>query len=241
MNLLAVSDLHLNPTSDTLNRSFLVFLETAQSQGDQVLILGDLFDLWFGNPDLSFPYQAPILDRMADFALKGLVMDYVEGNRDFGISKLRGKVFRDVYKDSIQVKWGDRWIHAEHGDLINLDDRQYRLWRKVIKSNATFFLIDRLPSSFLLRTALYLEKRLKSTNVRNKMQYPEQRSKDFCAKQRTSGMDIVIVGHFHVEREWEMAGEQGNMLFYNLPGWETGLRYLVIPQTNDKPYFKELK
>lgn len=241
MNLLAVSDLHLGPSSDHLNKSFLQFLDTALQNQDQILIVGDLFDLWFGQPELTFPYQITILKKMRDLASMGLIMNYVEGNRDFGIRKLEGRIFQKVSPVSLRMKWGNRWIHAEHGDLINLDDKPYRFWRGVSKSQGSFFLLDHLPSWILLRTAVFLEKKLRATNMKNKSRYPEEFSRIFYEAQFTEGADVVVVGHFHEQRELQVTTDRGNMLFYNLPGWESGFRYLVIPQTNEKPYFMELK
>ena len=46
MNLLVISDLHLSPTSEHRTNQFLDFLENAWKNQDQVLIVGDLFDLY---------------------------------------------------------------------------------------------------------------------------------------------------------------------------------------------------
>ena len=64
-------------------------------------------------------------------------------------------------------------MHLEHGDLINRNDKQYRLWRKLTKNRLLFGLIDILPSRLLLRLAESLERKLRSTNLRYKQNYPE--------------------------------------------------------------------
>ena len=108
-NLRVVSDLHLNPLSQDRNNKFLKFLEQSFSRGDQVIILGDLFDLWFGWKNLFFKFQRDIINRMNDLAESGFKMIYVEGNRDFGISALRGTVFSEVFNKEIRMKWGSRY------------------------------------------------------------------------------------------------------------------------------------
>jgi len=171
----------------------------------------------------------------------GLIMYYVEGNRDFGIAHYRGELFRDVSDTSFSMKWGERRIFAEHGDLINLEDRPYRFWRKITKNRASFFLLEHLPSFVLLRLGIYLEKRMKSTNVKYKSYYPEAHCKQFYEAQFADGNDLVVVGHFHEEREVHTKRGEKSMLFYNLPGWENGFRYLSIPQNNSSPFFVEIK
>src|SRR5262245_22602493 len=130
MNLLVLSDLHLGPLSTDRNQKFLQLLSAAHASKDEVLILGDLFDLWFGNPSLTFPFQRPILEKMQELAAAGLAMDYVEGNRDFLVSKQSGNIFRNVRENDYTRSWGSRTLYAEHGDRINLDDRPYRFFRR---------------------------------------------------------------------------------------------------------------
>lgn len=241
MNLLAISDLHLNPASPERSRSFLRFLDAAFENRDEVLIVGDLFDLWFGQKHLTFPYQLPIVAHMDNLVSRGLVIYYVEGNRDFAISSYRQRLFREVEAVSLSVRWGSRIVFAEHGDLINLEDRQYRLWRGISKSRFSLFMLRHLPPSVLLSLAVYLEARMKPTNLKYKIQYPEKYCKQFYEDRFQKGMDIVIVGHFHEEREVISTRNGKSVLFYNLPGWESGFRYLVIPQDDEKPYFAELE
>ena len=239
MNFLIVSDLHLSPDSKERNQLFLKFLAAARDQNDQVLIAGDLFDLWLGWPNLTMKFQKSILDEMATLAQSGLAMHYVEGDRDFGISEYRGRIFRNVYPLAFRTEFSGRKIHVEHGDLINLADRQYRLWRSASKNALSYFFIRNLPSFFTLQLALRLEKGMKSTNLRMKMQYPEQYVESFYRSLFESGMDIVVVGHFHIEKTVSLHLANRNVLFYNLPGWEQGFRYLVIPPDGATPYFKD--
>jgi UDP-2,3-diacylglucosamine hydrolase len=236
-----VSDLHLNPSSPDRNLKFLKFLEQSFSNGDRVIILGDLFDLWFGWSKLFFNFQRDILNRMNDLAESGLSLIYVEGNRDFGISELKGSMFADVFPDELRLKWGSRTIHAEHGDLINQADRQYRAFRKISKNAFTYFLLRNLPSSWMLPLTAHLEKKLKTTNMGYRIGYPEEACRMFREQAFQNGADIVIAGHFHQEKELKQQLNSRTVMFYNLPGWESGFRYLIIPQTDDDPYFLDFK
>jgi UDP-2,3-diacylglucosamine hydrolase len=238
MNLLVLSDLHLGPQTQQRNQQFLDFLQAAHENKDEVLIAGDLFELWFGWADLTFEYQQPIIEKMRELAHTGLVMDYVEGNHDFGIERYRRQLFREVFRGALDRVWFGRKVHVEHGDLINPNDFLYRSWRWISKNPISFFLIDHLPRSFLLRLATRLEKGMKHTNLKYKMNYPEEASTKFYRRQFEKGADIVVVGHFHEQREVPVQLQNRNVLFYNLPGWEQGFRYLVIPQ-GERPHFTE--
>jgi len=239
LNLYAISDLHLNPDSQDRTNKFIAFLEFAHKQKGRVLILGDLFDLWFGWKQLQFNFQSDILFRMNNLASDGLRMDYLEGNRDFGISKLEGHTFSDVIAKHYEFIWGDHSICAEHGDLINRADLQYRSFRAITKNPISYFLIGHLPSSWLLRISTKLEKSLKNTNQKYRISYPEEACKKFRDAAFKRGADIVIAGHFHQEKMLKEKLNSRIVWFFNLPGWETGFRYLTIPDTKEDPYFAD--
>lgn len=240
MNLLILSDLHLGPNTEERSGLFIEFLRTARQNGDRVIIAGDLFDLWLGWKELTFPFQPGVMEALITERGRGLEIEYVEGNRDYRLKAYKGTLFSDVFPRFLRRKWGNREIHIEHGDLVNRSDHQYRLWRAISRSWPAFLLLDLLPASWMRSLALRIEKGMRKTNLRYKVNYPEEHCKKFYAKQFDSGADVVIVGHFHVRREIEVQAGSRSVLFYNLPGWETGFHYLVIPQSNEKPYFLEL-
>lgn len=250
MDLLAVSDLHLNESSRERTARFLQWLEAARDRGDRVLIAGDLFDLWFGWRHLTFPYQRQVIDRMKELKEQGLVMYYVEGNRDFAVSEHTGSLFERVSPDRMTLPWGGIQVSAEHGDTVNADDRPYRTWRRLCKNRLSFFLLRHLPALVLLPLASFLHRRMQPTNRKHKAQYPEEHVRRLVARRATAGAgdraeeegkpaDIVVIGHFHCERQEEIAHGKRTVLFYNLPGWEEGLRYLVIPREG-QPHFKDM-
>jgi|SRR3990170_1871537 len=241
MNLLVVSDLHLGPAHQQRADEFLCFLKRATQMKDEVLIVGDLFALWFGRPKLTFEYQQAILQQMKVLVAEGLVMNYVEGNRDFGIGRYEGSLFRKVSDSWLERDWNGTRIYAEHGDLINSADLQYRIWRAFSKNPLSFFLLDHLPSSLILRMSSDLEREMQTTNQKHKSYFPDESCRKFYLRHFERGVDIVIVGHFHCEKEIRVQAANRDVLFYSLPGWEQGFRYLVIPEDKRKPYFEELR
>ncbi len=238
MNLLAISDLHLNPATKERADLFLQFLAKAFERGDEVVIVGDLFDLWFGKH--PFDYQKEVLERMKDLAARGLALHYVEGNRDFNIRHLAGTIFHDVWPEAFELEWRGRNLYLVHGDLINTNDKPYRLWRMLTKNPLSLGILDAVPRSFLLKRSSNLEQQMKTTNLKHKSGYPEEECRRFCMEHSQRGADVIVAGHFHAEREMSIQLEDRNVLFYNLPGWEQGFRYLVVPPGKEKPYFQGL-
>ena len=237
--LLALSDLHLGPATAERSAIFLEFLERALKKGDEVWILGDLFDLWFGWRDLTFPFQVPILQRMVELKKAGLRIQYIEGNRDFGIAQLEGVIFEHVFSRSISLHRNSHLLHFEHGDLVNRKDKAYRLWRTISKNPLSYFIIASLPSAVLLRSALKLEQKLKKTNMSFRTNYPEEESQRFSREEFRKGADLVIIGHFHQPKLIASEFEGKTRFFCSLPGWEEGFQYLIIPGDSSKPYFEK--
>lgn len=239
MNLLVLSDLHLGPKTEDRSTLFVNFLQKARESQDEVLLLGDIFDLWFGGESLTFSFQRPILEKMKELAGKGLNIEYVEGNRDFFLSRYSGSIFRSVHSNSYERKWGEYRLYAAHGDCINLDDRPYRAFRFLTKNSVARSVIQHLPSRLLLKQADRLEQKMRETNLRYKLHYPETHCRRFILEAAQRNANLIVVGHFHEEKSWEMSVGNQTVLFFNLPGWESGFRYLVIPDTHQKPYFME--
>jgi UDP-2,3-diacylglucosamine hydrolase len=239
LSLIAISDLHLNPQAPQRATDFLKFLRQAADSKDDVLIAGDLFDLWLGPAPLTFAYQAPILRQMEGLVASGLRLYYVEGNRDFAVSDSWGmKLFSGMAAETLRLQH-ERWtLKAVHGDLINREDRLYRFWRALSKNRLSLFLLKKLPPRFVQKSSEKMERELKPTNRKHKSYFPEKHVEAFIREAATEGYNLVIAGHFHIEREIEIQWQGRSVLFYSLPGWEHGLRYLVIPEDGARPYFR---
>ena len=68
---LLVSDLHLSDERPSITDRFVEFLAREATRSGGLYILGDLFDYWVGDDELSAPGGDPLARRVAD-ALKAL-------------------------------------------------------------------------------------------------------------------------------------------------------------------------
>lgn len=239
MSLIAISDLHINANTPERSADFLRLLRQAAAAKDEVLIAGDLFDLWLGPASLTFSYQGPILEELQSLAASGLQLHYVEGNRDFAvIASWANKIFSSTATHSLTLN-RNRWmLKAVHGDLINRDDHLYRFWRGISKNRLSLFLLKNLPPRFVQKSSEKMERELKPTNQKHKSYFPDKHVDAFLRESADHGYNIVVAGHFHVEKEIEIQSRGKTVLFYSLPGWEYGLRALVIPEDGERPYFR---
>ncbi len=66
-----LADAHLNQ-DDIHSRNFLALVDRAAAEKVPLFLLGDMFDLWFGNPGLTFAFQKPIVEHLRQLAAGGV-------------------------------------------------------------------------------------------------------------------------------------------------------------------------
>jgi len=158
---LFISDLHLAPERAGIADSFFRFVKGPAAQAEAVYILGDLFEYWIGDDDLSDSFNASIADALAALSRGGVAVRLMQGNRDVlmgddfaarcGASLIADPAILDLYGTGTLVM---------HGDTLCTDDVEYMKWRAKAR-NAEFqarFLAQPIPE----RKRLILGMRQKS-------------------------------------------------------------------------------
>ena len=220
--LIYVADSHLT-SADPEEDRFIRFLETVGSGAGTLYILGDLFNVWFGEPKFRLPHQSRVLDALTALGRAGVVLKFVEGNRDFSIRRnYLGAPFSDVSEDHLVETYGGRRILAAHGDEVNREDRQYRLWKRASKSLLVYGSFRMLPGRWGVALGERLERRLSGTNIRHKTYFPMEQCRRYAEELLPGTCDAIVLGHFHEEREIRLPA--GTV--YVLPTWRGHHRYL---------------
>ncbi len=235
-DLVFVGDVHLGQDDPWLP-SFLEFLDRLGRTSRRIVFMGDLFDLWIGRPELEQPHQTAVVARLAELRRRGVVVRYLEGNRDFHIGRCyAGSAFDDATDQGILEEFGGRRVVAIHGDLANRRDRRYRRWRRVSRSGPAWLLFNLLPRRRRLRLACGLERRLRRSNAEYKGAFPEAEVRAYAATLLGSRDDALVLGHFHVERDLAPAptGARGRVLV--LPEWKASRRHLRIDPAGDMAF-----
>lgn len=131
-----VSDLHLRAERPDLTRRFAVFLaDTAASNVDTLFILGDLFEYWIGDDDLTASFNADVCALLRGTVDMGTRVFFIAGNRDF----LIGETFAaaagiKLLPEAAIVGAGDTAILLLHGDTLCTDDLPYQEFRRMVRS-----------------------------------------------------------------------------------------------------------
>ncbi len=176
-----ISDLHLEENRPDISQLFLNFLSACTGHVDSLYILGDFFEVWIGDDNMT-PFNLTILHALKKATQQHLKIFFIHGNRDFLIGKrfLRASGCKLLADESVIDLFGQPAL-LMHGDTLCTADEKYLRFRK--KSRNWF-----LQKLFLLKS---LEKRQAiAMNYRAK------------SKQHTSTMpdDIMDVTQAEVAR-----------------------------------------
>ncbi len=130
-----ISDLHL---SDATPRTFEAWARYLLStRADAVFILGDLFEVWFGDDARSTGGFARRAADVLQEAASLRPLSFIAGNRDFlvGAAMLRDCGVVALPDPTVLDAWGQR-VLLTHGDELCLSDTAYQRFRRDVRSDA---------------------------------------------------------------------------------------------------------
>ena len=138
---LFISDLHLAGERPATNEQFFRFLQEEAVRADALYVLGDLFEYWAGDDELTDnrgdPLAAEVASGFKALSKEGVQVWVMHGNRDFlvgkGFFKASGAQFLD---DPTVVRIAGKRVALLHGDTLCTDDEDYQAWRRIARSDA---------------------------------------------------------------------------------------------------------
>ena len=197
-----LADLHLNSAPGDLDR-FSSSLRAIRERGaGELVLLGDLFRTLVGFSHFWDDGIRRGLAALADLRAGGVRVVLVEGNRDFFLDTPELAPFLDGAGAAHSFTAGGRRFLLEHGDLINRRDRAYLAWRAISKSRTARFWARLLPTAMALRIVTGAEARLARTNFSYRRELPEDDLAAAARRHFSTGVDVVLWGHFH--RPWRL-------------------------------------
>jgi UDP-2,3-diacylglucosamine hydrolase len=195
--ILYVSDLHLCSSRPEINRIFFDFLAGPARRAQALYILGDLFEYWAGDDDLSEPFNASVAGALAQYA-QSRPLYLMRGNRDFLIGERFGAATgAKLIDEPARIEIEGTPTLLAHGDTLCTDDLEYQRFRAEVRSTAWIeaFLATPLAARKreikALRSRSEREKRVKSAAVM------EVNVDAVAMLLRAHGYPRLIHGHTH--------------------------------------------
>ncbi|MYM24976.1 UDP-2,3-diacylglucosamine diphosphatase [Duganella sp. FT135W] len=215
---LFISDLHLQPAHPATSKAFFDFLEQHARHAQQLYLLGDLFEYWAGDDDITDPYHADIVAALRAVSDAGVVIYWIAGNRDF----LVGARFAEeanviLLPETWVAEIGGHKVVVLHGDAQCTQDTKYMEFRAMVRQPAWQAQFTAMPLA--QRKAIIAGLRADSRKEQSGKSYDimdvtPQAILDVFAE---TGAEVMIHGHTHRPALHQL--DEGKRR-YVLPDWE---------------------
>jgi UDP-2,3-diacylglucosamine pyrophosphatase LpxH len=186
-----VSDAHFTGRDTEAMEAFLRFLDSEKKQMGHLVILGDLFEFFFGfknyfsaEKSSVFTDYLPVFNKLQSLYREGIQIKYFEGNHDFFLHSFFSEQFGmevDVYPDGCEERLEGKRISRRVAQTLS--DMSYQKYHHDAPSAP--------PSAF----------------------------KTFAHQKFLEGFEVVILGHSHFPEEIEEWIDGKKCFYYNVGDW----------------------
>ena len=214
-----ISDIHLGfkPLAEDRKTEKLLIglLRKIASTAETLVIVGDLFDFWFDYRKVIPKQYYRILTEIGKLVEKGIKIEYLIGNHDFGHYRFFKEEFGiEPYEDDIQREYYGKKFYLSHGDGKSHNDTGYKILKKILRSSINQKLYRLLHPDCGIWLASGSSR--KSRHYTDSKDYGKSDGlKEFAFKKIDEGFDFVIMGHRHILEEADY--KQGK--YINLGAW----------------------
>ncbi len=232
MKVVLIADSHILTSKEAIEFSNFLRLLYEKHKFDTLILLGDIFDVWF-------EFKNVIIDRFfpALYELKRLKEDnvriiYILGNHDwwsygFFEEYLSIEVYKSDYK-IVKLNDSINRILISHGDKV-YKSKKYKILLSIMTNPILEFLYRYFPP-FL---GIFLAERFsKSSRKLGKDYCPEYTKKvndKFMELLKRHNVNYGFLGHLHNFFILKSKDNKGNnFLLYNLPAWYKNKEYILI-------------
>jgi len=131
---LFISDLHLSENEPHITQLLLNFIRDTAPKASSLYILGDLFEYWAGDDDLTTPFHQKIIGAIGKLSQQGTPVYIMHGNRDFLMDEQLAKdCHATLLQDPTLIDLYGTPTLLTHGDALCTDDVEYQAFRKQVR------------------------------------------------------------------------------------------------------------
>jgi len=231
-----ISDCHMGMKIDSneLSRREKLFktFDKIQQSGGTLIIGGDFFDFWFEFSRVNTPqiYQ-DVFQELSKLKNSGVEIHYVAGNHDYwNFGHFESKFLTKFYKNDLIINDFGLNIRVTHGDGLLKSDKGYRALKKVIRNKLFIFFFKLLGEKIGYKIGEKVSHTSQGYNhFDNNVEEIMRDISEYARNDWKSGMDVVLVGHYHQKE----IIEQNSKLLIFLGDW---LRHYSITKFDGKKW-----
>ena len=214
-----IADVHINEN----RQEFIEFLEfIKKNKPPQLFLVGDIFDLLIGKISYTEKFNKRYIDILNKLS-ENMEIFYFEGNHDFFLSSVfpNIKIF-PLKEQPVKFSYKEKNIFLSHGDIAT--PFFYQLYTAVIRDKIFLNIvskIDRFLNDQISKKVILSQKdKFLCKNIENFYDIVKMRLKKLNLK----GIDIIIEGHFHQGKEFEVL----NKKYINLPSFACNKSFFIV-------------
>lgn len=213
-----ISDLHLERIESPITNIFTAFLDDL-NQNDSLYILGDLFESWIGDDNVSELSQY-ISDRLLMLSERDISVAIMHGNRDFLIGEDFCKASSiELINDPRIIEIDTKKVMLTHGDELCTDDKEYQAFRSVVRNPLWQKDFLNFPISKREKIAGEAKDASKDSKENKAMEIMDVNTDAVLKAFNDQNIEIMIHGHTHRPNIHKVSNEGKNLTRYVLGDW----------------------
>lgn len=192
-----LSDLHLSEATPRTAQAFIDHLSATDA--DAVLVLGDLFEVWFGDEQQDQPLEGRCLRALAD-ASRRLFVGLMVGNRDFLLSSaVVAQAGAKLLHDPLPLRGFGPTTLLSHGDALCLADAEYQAFRREVRSPSWQAGFLSQPAAERIRLARHIRSQSQQRRTLGQLSADQADVDPQAARQELlrAGCSVLVHGHTH--------------------------------------------
>jgi len=207
MRLYVFSDAHLGSATEDKEKQKIAnirrFFEIVKTDGDRLVILGDLFDFWFEYKHAIPKEHHETLVMLTELVQHGVRVDYVSGNHDFWMDDFfQRHIGVTVHRDQLEFEYDGVKFHLIHGDGLAAADWGYRFLKRILRNRFNIWLYRKLPPDWAIPLAKAVSGSSREyTSRRDHTFAPDYEA--YARRKLAEGFNAVVIGHLHIPVEKE--------------------------------------
>ena len=213
-----ISDLHLERIESPITNIFTAFLDDL-NQNDSLYILGDLFESWIGDDNVSELSQY-ISDRLLMLSERDISVAIMHGNREFLIGEDFCKASSiKLINDPRIIEIDTKKVMLTHGDELCTDDKEYQAFRSVVRNPLWQKDFLNFPISKREKIAGEAKDASKDSKENKAMEIMDVNTDAVFKAFNDREIEIMIHGHTHRPNIHKVSNEGKNLTRYVLGDW----------------------
>ena len=215
---LFISDLHLQPSQPHTVAAFYAFLQERAMAAQELYLLGDLFEYWAGDDDLSDPFNHIIAEAIRAVSDAGVRVYWIAGNRDFLIGEaFAASAGLTLLAEPHVALIGGKQVTLVHGDAQCTGDTKYIAFRAQVRDPAWQAQFTALPLAQRKAIIAGMREGSKAAHSTKSYELMDVAAPAVESLYQDTASTVIIHGHTHRPA---LHTDASGRLRYVLPDWE---------------------